>query len=56
MTDILKFFVEPESSRVAATVRKRPELLKQTRNMLLEKFQELGTTRHTLIAFGRPLP
>jgi len=52
MTDVLKFFVEVESSKVMSTVRKRPDVLESSAAKLREEFRDLGTARPELIAFG----
>lgn len=52
MTDVLKFFVEPQSSKVVSTVRQRPDLLKNSAAILREELLDLGVGRPEIIAFG----
>lgn len=52
MTDLLKFFVEVESSKVMATVRQRPDFLRRSAAKLREEFGDLGVGRPEIIAFG----
>ncbi|WP_145059833.1 hypothetical protein [Adhaeretor mobilis] len=52
MTDVLKFFVEVESSKVMSTVRKRPDILQDSAAILREEFRDLGVSQPELIAFG----
>mgnify|MGYP000910637418 CR=1 FL=1 len=52
MTDVLKFFVEVESSKVMSTVRHRPEIIGISGAKLREEFRDLGSSKPELIAFG----
>jgi len=52
MTDVLKFFVEVESSKVMSTVRRRPDILQSSAGTLREEFRDLGVSQPELIAFG----
>jgi hypothetical protein len=52
MTDVLKFFVEVESSKVMSTVRKLPDILNSSAETLREEFRDLGTMKPEIIAFG----
>jgi hypothetical protein len=52
MTDVLKFFVEAESSKVMSRVRKRPDILASSSTTLREELQDLGAGKPEIIAFG----
>jgi len=52
MTDVLKFFVEAESSKVMSTVRQRPEILESSAATLREELRDLGSGKPEIIAFG----
>jgi hypothetical protein len=52
MTDVLKFFVEVESSKVISTVRQRRDILETSAAKLREEFRDLGTGKPEVIAFG----
>jgi hypothetical protein len=52
MTDVLKFFVEAESSKVMSTVRQRSDILERSAATLREEFRDLGPGKPEIIAFG----
>ena len=52
MTDVLKFFVEVDSSKVRPAVRQRRDVLKASAEKLREEFQDLGIERPELVVFG----
>ncbi len=52
MTDVLKFFVEAESSKVMSTVRQRSDILESSAAILREEFRDLGAGKPEIIAFG----
>jgi hypothetical protein len=52
MTDVLKFSVEAESSKVMSTVRQRPEILESSAATLREELRDLGSVKPEIIAFG----
>jgi hypothetical protein len=52
MTDVLKFFVGAESSKVMSTVRKRSDILNNSAAKLCEEFRDLGGGKPEIIAFG----
>lgn len=52
MTDVLKFFVEAQSSRVLPAVRQRRDILETSAAILREEFRDLGTRKPEIIAFG----
>lgn len=52
MTDVLKFFEEPESSKVMSTVRQRSDILESSVATLREEFRDLGARKPEIIAFG----
>lgn len=52
MTDVLKFFVEVQSSNVLSAVRQRPDILETSAATLREEFRDLGTGKPEIIAFG----
>ena len=52
MTDVLKFFVEVESSKVMSTVRQRPDILESSAAKLREEFRDLDAGKPEIIAFG----
>jgi hypothetical protein len=52
MTDVLKFFVGAESTKVMSTVRQRPDILESSAATLREEFRDLGAGKPEIIAFG----
>ena len=52
MTDVLKFFVEADSSNVMSAVRKQPKILESNAAKLREEIRDLGSVRPEIIAFG----
>jgi hypothetical protein len=52
MTDVLKFFVEVQSSKVLSAVRQRRDILETSAAKLREEFQDLGTGKPEIVAFG----
>jgi hypothetical protein len=52
MTDVLKFFVEVQSSKVLSAVRQRRGILETSAAMLRAEFRDLGSGQPEIIAFG----
>jgi hypothetical protein len=52
MSDVLKLYVDPQSSMVMSTVRLRPEILESNAAILRDELRDLGAGKPEIIAFG----
>jgi len=52
MTDVVKFLVEPESSKVVSAIRQSADILESSAATLREELLDLGVNRPEVIAFG----
>ncbi|NBX72792.1 MAG: hypothetical protein EBQ89_00645, partial [Alphaproteobacteria bacterium] len=53
MTDVIKLFEEVNSKAVLQHLRKNPDLIEENLKTFREEIADLGTSRPTILAFGK---